>query len=100
MILVVLGWEILQMYLCLVKVRPEQTDEFVRQIKNWPENPVTGVQLGYTGNTFGDWDTCIWFAAETHDNAINFVQNKIRHLPGVYETYTLPTTTIKEYPMR
>jgi len=80
-----------------VKVRPENTGNFVRELKNLPEKPTTGVTLHYTYNVFGAWDACIWFEADTHDNAMNFVQNKIRPITGVVETYTMPTTSIKEY---
>jgi len=85
------------MYLVLVKIRPENTGNFVRELKNLPEKPTTGVTLHYTYNVFGAWDACIWFEADTHDNAMNFVQNKIRPITGVVETYTMPTTSIKEY---
>jgi len=85
------------MYLLLVKISPGQTDDFVRALKNLPEKPTTGITLHHTYNVFGTWDSCVWFEADTHDNAMNFVQNKIRPIPGVIETYTMPTTTIKEY---
>lgn len=85
------------MYLLLVKINPGQTGDFVRNLKNLPEKPTTGVTLHHTYNVFGAWDACIWFEADIHDNAMNFVQNKIRPLAGVIETYTMPTTTIKEY---
>jgi len=84
-------------YLLLVKINPEHTGDFVRNLKNLPENPVTGVTLYWTYNIFGTWDICIWFEADNHDNAMNFIQNKIRPIPGVIETYTMPTTPIKEY---
>jgi len=85
------------MYLLLVKISPGQTDDAVRAFRNLPEKPSTGVTLHYTYNVFGTWDTCVWFEADNHDNAMNFVQNKIRPITGVIETYTMPTTTIKEY---
>lgn len=85
------------MYLLLVKVNPEQINDFLREMKKLPDKPSTGVTLHYTYNIFGTWDCCIWFEADTHDNAMNFVQNKIAPIPGVRETQTLPTTTIKEY---
>jgi len=85
------------MYLLLVKVNPGHTGDFVRALKGLPDKPSTGVTLHYTYNVFGAWDACIWFEADNHDNAMNFVQNKIRPITGVIETYTMPTTTIKEY---
>lgn len=85
------------MYLLLVKINPGQTDDFLRDLKKLPEKPINGVTLYHTYNVFGTWDCCIWFEADTHDNAMNFVQTKIRPIIGVVETYTMPTTTIKEY---
>jgi len=87
----------LPIYLLLVKINPVQTNDVIRALKNLPETPTTGVTLHYTYNVFGAWDTAVWFEAESHDNAMDFVQNKIRPIPGVVETYTMPTTSIKEY---
>lgn len=87
------------MYLSLVKLRAEASDDFVRSVKNWPASPMSGINLGYTANVFGNWDCAIWFDADSHDNAISFIQNKVRKLPGVQDTYTLPTTEIKSYMM-
>jgi uncharacterized protein with GYD domain len=85
------------MYLLLVKINPGQTSDCVKALRNLPEKPTTGVTLYYTYNAFGTWDCCMWFEAGTHDNAMNFVQNKIRPIDGVIETHTIPTTPIKEY---
>lgn len=80
-----------------MKINPGQTGDFVKTLKNLPEKPVTGVTLHNTYNVFGTWDHCIWFEADNHEDAMNFVQNKIRPIDGVVETYTMPTTPIKEY---
>jgi len=42
----------LPLYLLLVKINPEHTDNFVNNLKNLPENPATGVTLYYTYNVF------------------------------------------------
>jgi hypothetical protein len=76
----------------LAKVRPENTDEFMRNLRNWPGNTSTGVKLGYTGK--------IWFDADNPEHAIEFIQNKIRKLPGVTEVHPLPTTPTKAYMMK
>jgi len=84
-------------YLALLKINPAQVSDAVRGLKALPEKPTTGVTLYHTYNVFGDWDACVWFEADTHDNAMNFVQTKICPIPGVTDTYTMPTTSIKEY---
>lgn len=84
-------------YLTLVKINPGQVGDFLKELKKLPEKPSTGVTLHYTYNVFGAWDCCIWFEADTHNNAMDFIQNKIATITGVRETVTMPTTPIKEY---
>ena len=85
------------MYLLLIKVNPNQVGDFLKEVKKLPDKPSTGVTLYYTYNVFGPWDCCIWFEADTHENAMNFIQNKIAPITGVREIHTMPTTPIKEY---
>lgn len=84
-------------YLVLLKIDPNRVGDVVRDLMGFPDNPATGVTLYHTYNLFGEWDVCIWFEADTHDNAMNFVQTKICPITGVTKTYTMPTTPIKEY---
>jgi hypothetical protein len=39
----------------------------------------------------------VWFEADSNDNALHFVGEKIRSIDGVTETLTMPATSIKEY---
>jgi len=84
-------------YLVLLKIDPNRVSDVMRALKGFPETPTTGVTLYHTHNLFGEWDACLWFEADTHDNAMNFVQNKLCPITGVIKTYTMPTTPIKEY---
>lgn len=84
-------------YLVLLKVDPVKTRDVLNAFKRLPRNPNPGVNLYWTMNVFGTWDMCLWFDAKKHDQAMNFVHNKICPIPGVNEAYTLPTTPIKEY---
>jgi uncharacterized protein with GYD domain len=84
-------------YLVLVKIDPNRVSDVVNALKGFPETPTTGVTLYHTYNLFGEWDACLWFDADTQDNAMNFVQTKICPIKGVINTYTMPTTPIKEY---
>ena len=84
-------------YLLHVKINPAKTEGVLRAFRDFPEKPLTGVTLHYSHNVFGNWDSCIWFEAKTPDQAADFVLNKIRPIPGVLETLTMPTTSIKEY---
>ena len=84
-------------YLVLLKINPSKTNEVTDALRRLPEKPSTGVDLYCTMNVFGTWDMGIWFNADNHDQAIAFVHNKIYSIPGVVETYTIPTTPIREY---
>lgn len=89
--------ETLQRYLLLVKIDPLQINNVLRAFKTLPERPMTGVKVGYSCNVLGCWDACIWFVAETFDQVSEFVLNKIRPIPGVLKTLTMPATSINEY---
>jgi uncharacterized protein with GYD domain len=84
-------------YFVLLKTDPTRTHEVTQKLRNFPQNPSQGITLYYTMNCFGNWDLSIWFEAENHDSVIDFVQNKVCQIPGVLQTYTIPTTPIKEY---
>ena len=84
-------------YMVLLKIDPNHTEEAVQHLRKLQKNPMPDINLSYSYYVFGTWDACIWFCADNHDNAMNFVQKYIRNIPWVTETYALPTTTIKEY---
>lgn len=84
-------------YTLLMKTDPVRIGEVRRGLNGLSRTPSPGVTLYYSFNVFGDWDTCIWFHADKHDQAMDFVQNKIAKIPGIVEIHTLPTTILKEY---
>lgn len=84
-------------YFVLLKTNPTRTNDVIQKLRSLSERPFNGVRLYYTMNCFGSWDLAIWFEAKTHDNVIDFVHNKISPIPGITETYLVPTTPIKEY---
>ncbi len=61
------------------------------------QNPIEGVNVSGSYNVFGNWDIAIWFEADSNDNALHFVGDRIRAMEGVVDTHTMPATTIKEY---
>jgi len=84
-------------YFVLLKTDATRTKDITQKLRNLPEHPFHGVRLYYTMNCFGNWDLAIWFEAEKQDYAHDFVNDKIRPIPGVLEAHTVPTTPIKEY---
>ena len=84
-------------YFVWLKTNPAKTNATLKSLRNLRKKPYKGIHLYYTMNVFGDWDCGLWFDAKTHEQAINFVHTKIYRLPGVTETYVMPTSPIKEY---
>ncbi len=86
-----------QKYLVLVKLNPSKTLPFFNAVSAMQSSPMEGVKLYGAYNVFGDWDMAIWFEADSNENAVHFVGEKIRIIDGVVDTHTMPTTAIKEY---
>jgi len=91
------GWKDLPMYMTLVKTERARTKDTLKWLKDLPENYNPNLRIYYVANVFGEWDNCVWFDANNHDYAMEFVQNNIAKIPGIVHTYTLPTTAINNY---
>lgn len=78
-------------FLVLLKLSPGKLVEAIDTLRKLPTKPIHGVDLCYTMNIFGTWDVGVWFDAENTAQAIDFVHNKIKDIPGVNDTYTVPT---------
>jgi hypothetical protein len=65
--------------------------ETLGAIRNMDDKPVSGVDLLYSMNIFGSWDVGLWISAEESNQAVDFIQKKMKGLSGVSEIYTLPT---------
>jgi uncharacterized protein with GYD domain len=87
----------MQKYLVLVKLNPSKTGVFYDSLSAISERPMDGIRVNASYNTFGSWDFAVWFEADSNENAIHFVGEKIRSIEGVNETLTMPATTLKEY---
>ena len=78
-------------YLVLLKLNPSKLMEALGAIRNMDDKPVSGVDLLYSMNIFGSWDVGLWISAEESNQAVEFIQKKMKGLNGVNEIYTLPT---------
>jgi uncharacterized protein with GYD domain len=87
----------MQKYLVLIRLNPSKTESFMDSISAMSRQPVQGVNVNASYNVFGNWDIAVWFEADSNDNALHFVGDKIRSIDGVTETLTMPATSIKEY---
>ena len=86
-----------QKSLALVKLNPTKSAAFFGAFNAMSSNPIEGVNLYGAYNVFGNWDIAIWFEADSNDNALHFVGDKLRAIEGVMDTHTMPATAIKEY---
>ena len=66
-------------------------------LMQFDEKPMEGVKLEESYQVFGEWDFAILFQADTNENALHFVGDKIRVIEGVLETFTIPLAPLKDY---
>ena len=66
-------------------------------LMEFTEIPIEGVKLEEAYQVFGGWDYAVLFEADTNENALHFVGDKIRLIEGVIETVTVPLSPIKNY---
>ena len=86
-----------QKYLAMIKISPNMAAKLYAPLMEFSETPIKGVILEEAFQTFGEWDFAILFQADTNENALYFVGNKIRLVEGVIQTLTIPMTPIKDY---
>ena len=78
-------------FLVLLKISAGKIVDTMDTLRKVPRSPTDGVDLAYTMNIFGTWDVGLWFTAENTTRAIDFVQKRVKKIPGVVDVYTLPT---------
>ena len=66
-------------------------------LMEFTENPLKGVTLQEAYQVFGEWDYAVLFQADSNEDALHFVGDKIRLVEGVIQTFTIPLTPIKVY---
>lgn len=86
-----------QKYLAMIKISPNMAAKLYEPLMEFSENPIKGVTLEEAFQVFGEWDFAVLFQADSNENALQFVGNKIRLVEGVVQTLTIPMTPIKEY---
>jgi hypothetical protein len=89
----------MQKYLVLVKVSSGKGGEFWEGFSKMPTAPMKGVMIESSWSLFGYWDFAIFFSADSNDNALHFVGENLRAIPGVGKTNTTPMTVLKEHKM-
>ncbi len=78
-------------YLLLLKISPGKIIDVLNSLRGLPNNPSNGVDLNYTMNIFGTWDVGIWFKANNSNQALDFIDKKVKGISGVVDSYTVPT---------
>ena len=78
-------------YLLLLKISPGKIIDVLNSLRQLPDKPSGGVDLNYTMNIFGTWDVGVWFKANNANQAIEFINKKVKGISGVVDSYTVPT---------
>ena len=86
-----------QKYLTMIRINPNMAAKLYEPLMEFTEKPVEGVTLEESFQVFGRWDFAVLFDADSNENALHFVGDKIRLVEGVMETFTIPITPIKNY---
>ena len=89
----------MQKYLVLIKTVIGKGGEFWEGFQKVPTEPMPGVMIESSWSLFGYWDFALFFTADTPDNALHFVGEKLRAVPGIGETSTSPMTVLKDHKM-
>jgi uncharacterized protein with GYD domain len=86
-----------QKYLLMIKLSPNMAAKIYEPLMEYDETPMEGVKLEEAYQVFGQWDFAILFQADTNENALHFVGDKIRLIEGIMETLTIPLSPLKDY---
>jgi len=86
-----------QKYFLKIKLSPMMAAKLYEPLMQFEEKPIEGVKLEEAYQVFGEWDFAILFQADTKENALHFVGDKIRVIEGVIETFTIPLAPLKDY---
>jgi uncharacterized protein with GYD domain len=83
--------------LLMIKLSPMMAAKLYEPLMEFGEEPIEGVKLEEAYQVFGQWDFAVLFQADTNENALHFVGDKIRIIEGVIKTSTIPLAPIKDY---
>lgn len=86
-----------QKYFVMVKVGPTKAGGIYDAIMKWSQQPIQGVKLEEAYQVFGKWDFAFLFSADTNENALHFVGDRVRQVAGVIATRTIPLSPMKDY---
>jgi len=87
----------MQKYLALLKVTSGKGGEFWNGFSKMPDEPMKGVMVESSWSLFVYWDFAIIFKADSNENALHFIGEVLRAIPGLAETSTSPMTVLKEH---
>jgi len=87
----------IQKYLLMIKLSPMMAAKLYEPLMEFDDKPIEGVKLEEAYQVFGQWDFAVLFQADTNENALHFVGDKIRLIEGVIETLTIPLVPLKDY---
>ena len=77
-------------YMVLQKLSPSKILDAIEKLRKLSEEENQGISNYYTMNIFGTWDVGVWFEAKNNNTALEFVQSKLKGVPGIVDSYVLP----------
>jgi len=86
-----------QTYFTMIRLSPKKAGPIYDELMKYNESPMEGIKLEAAYQVFGKWDFAVFFEADTNENALHFVGEKIRKIDGVIRTSTVPMAAIKTY---
>ena len=87
-----------QKYLLMIKLSPNMAAKLYEPLMEFDEKPMEGVKLEEAYQVFGQWDFAVLFQADTNENALHFVGDKIRLIEGVTRNFHHTTGADKGLP--
>jgi hypothetical protein len=87
----------MQKYAVFFKVSVGKGGEFWENFQKMPTEPMKGVMIESSYSLFGYWDFALFFKADSNENALHFVGEVLRAIPGISDTTTTPMTVLKEH---
>jgi hypothetical protein len=87
----------MQKYAVFFKVSVGKGGDFWSNFQKMPGAPMKGVMIESSYSLFGYWDFVLFFKADSNDNALHFVGEILRAIPGISDTTTTPMTVLKEH---
>jgi hypothetical protein len=84
-------------YMVLIKIASGKGGEFWDGFSKMSDDPMPGVWIESSWSLFGYWDFALFIKADSNENALHFVGEVLRAIPGIADTSSSPMAILKEH---